>query len=187
MIKTVEQYLQSLNDGRQIWCLGEKVSDVRTHPTLSSIIKTASMDYVLPNHPDFRDLFVTKNEDGEETHFLLTSPKTPEDLLRRRNSILSVPAATRKPSRGEIVRPSATCSSRTTGGTRRLCRRCFGSTITTPFCELNLATGCKVLQQKFDAAGDDPERALLAWNWDGDQPDFARQVMSRRKNYAHFE
>jgi hypothetical protein len=21
-----------LNDGKQIWCLGEKVSDVRTHP-----------------------------------------------------------------------------------------------------------------------------------------------------------
>ena len=76
MIRTVKQYLESLNDGRQIWCLGEKVADVRTHPTLSSIIKTACMDYVLPNHPDFRDLFVTKNEDGEDVNFLLTSPKT---------------------------------------------------------------------------------------------------------------
>ena len=84
MIKTVEEYLESLNDGRQIWCLGEKVSDVRTHPTLSSIIKTACMDYVLPNHPAFRDLFVAKDEDGEEINFLLTSPKKPEDLLRRR-------------------------------------------------------------------------------------------------------
>ena len=84
MIKTVEQYLESLNDGRQIWCLGEKVSDVRTHPTLSSIIKTACMDYVLPNHPDFRELFVTRNEYGEEVNFLLASPKKAEDLLRRR-------------------------------------------------------------------------------------------------------
>ncbi len=84
MIRTVEQYLESLNDGRQIWCLGEKVADVRTHPTLSSIIRTAAMDYVLPNHPDYHDLFVTKNEDGEEVHFLLTSPKTAQDLLRRR-------------------------------------------------------------------------------------------------------
>ncbi len=65
MIKTVEQYLESLNDGRQIWCLGETVSDVRTHPTLSSIIKTVCMDYVLPNHPYFRKLFGTKNEKGE--------------------------------------------------------------------------------------------------------------------------
>ena len=64
MIKSVEQYLESLNDGRQVWCLGEKVSDVRTHPTLSSIIKTACMDYVLPNHPDFRELLARPDLDG---------------------------------------------------------------------------------------------------------------------------
>src|SRR4030042_4858138 len=84
MIRTVEQYLKSLDDGRQIWCLGEKVGDVRTHPTRSSIIKTAALDYVLPNHPDYRDLFVTQNEDGEDINFLLTAPKNSEELLRRR-------------------------------------------------------------------------------------------------------
>jgi 4-hydroxyphenylacetate 3-monooxygenase len=89
MIKTVDQYLESLNDGRQVWCMGEKVSDVRTHPTLSSIIKTACMDYVLPNHPDFRELFVTKDEDGEEINFLLTSPRSPGDLLRRRECYIN--------------------------------------------------------------------------------------------------
>jgi 4-hydroxybutyryl-CoA dehydratase/vinylacetyl-CoA-Delta-isomerase len=84
MIKTVEQYLESLNDGREVWCLGERVKDVRTHPTISSIIEMACMDYVLPNHPDYRDLYVTKDKDGEDINFLLTSPKTPADLLRRR-------------------------------------------------------------------------------------------------------
>jgi 4-hydroxybutyryl-CoA dehydratase / vinylacetyl-CoA-Delta-isomerase len=84
MIKTVEQYLESLDDGREVWCLGEKVKDVRTHPTVSTIIRTACMDYVLPNHPDYRDLFVTKDKDGEDINFLLTSPKTVEDMLRRR-------------------------------------------------------------------------------------------------------
>ena len=81
MIKTVEQYLESLDDGREVWCLGERVADVRTHPTVSTIIRMACMDYVLPNHPDYRDLFVTQNEDGDDINFLLTSPKTPEDLL----------------------------------------------------------------------------------------------------------
>ncbi|MBS4023588.1 MAG: hypothetical protein KGZ79_14425 [Dethiobacter sp.] len=89
MIRTVEQYLESLDDGRQIWCMGEKVSDVRTHPTLSGIIRTASMDYVLPNRPEFRDLFVTQDEEGEDINFLLTSPKTPEDLLRRRECFIT--------------------------------------------------------------------------------------------------
>ena len=84
MIKTVEQYLESLNDGREVWCLGEKVADVRTHPTVSTIVEMASMDYVLPNHPDYRHLFVTKDKDGEDINFLLTSPKTSADMLRRR-------------------------------------------------------------------------------------------------------
>jgi len=89
MIRTVEQYLDSLDDGREVWCLGEKVSDVRVHPTLSSVIRTASMDYVLPNHPDFRDLFVTTNEEGEDINFLLTSPRSSEDLLRRRECYIN--------------------------------------------------------------------------------------------------
>ena len=89
MIKTVAQYLESLNDGRDIWCLGEKVKDVRTHPTLSSIIKTAALDYVFPNHPDYRDLFVTQNEEGEDVNFLLTSPKNSADLLRRRECFVA--------------------------------------------------------------------------------------------------
>jgi 4-hydroxybutyryl-CoA dehydratase/vinylacetyl-CoA-Delta-isomerase len=89
MIRNVAQYLDSLNDGRQVWCLGEKVADVRRHPTISSIIRTAAMDYVLPNSPQFRDLFVTKNEEGEDINFLLTSPRTPEDLLRRRECYIS--------------------------------------------------------------------------------------------------
>jgi 4-hydroxybutyryl-CoA dehydratase/vinylacetyl-CoA-Delta-isomerase len=88
MIRTVEQYLDSLNDGREIWCLGEKVADVRTHPTLSGIIKGAAMDYVLPNHSDYRDLFVTRTEEGEEVNFLLTAPKTAQDLLRRRECFI---------------------------------------------------------------------------------------------------
>jgi len=32
MIMAVEQYLESLNDGRVAYCLGERVKNVRTHP-----------------------------------------------------------------------------------------------------------------------------------------------------------
>src|SRR4030042_966452 len=84
MINTGEQDRESLNDAREVGCLGEKVADVRTHPTVSTIVEMAAMDYVLPNHPDYRQLFVTKDKDGEDINFLLTSPKTPEDMLRRR-------------------------------------------------------------------------------------------------------
>jgi len=89
MIRTAEQYLETINDGREIWVLGEKVKDVRTHPTLSGIIQTTAMDFVLPNHPDYRHLFVTQDEDGEDINFLLTSPKSAEDLLRRRECYIA--------------------------------------------------------------------------------------------------
>jgi len=89
MIRTVEQYLEKINDGREIYCLGERVTDMRTHPTISTIIRFGAMDYAIPNDPRYRDLFVTKNEDGEDINFLLTAPKTVEDLLRRRECYLT--------------------------------------------------------------------------------------------------
>ena len=89
MIRTVEQYLERINDGREIYCLGERVRDMRTHPTLSTIIRFGAMDYVIPNDPRFRDLYVTRNEEGEEVNFLLTAPRSAEDLLRRRECYMT--------------------------------------------------------------------------------------------------
>lgn len=89
MIRTVEQYLKSLDDGRQMWCLGEKVKDVRSHPFIQGIIRASAMDYVLPNDPRFKHLFVTKDADGEEVNFLLTPPKSSDDLLRRRECFIT--------------------------------------------------------------------------------------------------
>ncbi len=40
----------------------------------------------LQNHPDFRNLFVTKDEDGEDTNFLLTSPLSPALTILRKKS-----------------------------------------------------------------------------------------------------
>ena len=84
MIRTVEQYLESLRDGRVIYSQGERVKDVTTHPVLRRVVSGGAMDYVLPHQPEMRDLFVTKNEEGEDVHFLWNPPKTKEELLRRR-------------------------------------------------------------------------------------------------------
>lgn len=89
MIRTVEQYLESLNDGRVVYCLGERVKDVRTHPMLRTIIRSAAMDFAMPHDPRFRHLFVTQDEEGEDVNFLLTAPRTTEDLLRRRECFVT--------------------------------------------------------------------------------------------------
>jgi len=84
MIRTVEQYLESLRDGRVIYNLGERVKDVTAHPILRRVAMRGAMDWVLTNDPDRRDLFITRDEEGEDIHFLWTPPKTTEDLVRRR-------------------------------------------------------------------------------------------------------
>ena len=89
MIRTVEQYMESLNDGREIWCLGEKVKDVRTHPILRTIVMASATDYVVPHMPQFRDLFVTKNEEGEEVNFMYTAPRSVQDMVRRRECYMT--------------------------------------------------------------------------------------------------
>ena len=84
MIRSIEQYLESLRDGRVMYCLGERVKDVTRHPVLRNVIQSAAMDYYFPNHPEYRDLFVTKNRQGEDVHFLFQPPRSADDLLRRR-------------------------------------------------------------------------------------------------------
>lgn len=89
MIRSVEQYLESLRDERVIYCLGEKVKDVTLHPILRTVIQSAAMDYFFPNDPKYRDLFVTKNEEGEDVHYLFVPPRSAEDLVRRREIFLT--------------------------------------------------------------------------------------------------
>ncbi|RJR46811.1 MAG: 4-hydroxybutyryl-CoA dehydratase [Desulfobacteraceae bacterium] len=84
MIRSVEQYLESLRDGRVIYCLGERVKDVTAHPLLGNVIRSSAMDYFFPKDPRYRDLFVAKNEEGEDVNALFISPKSAEDLLKRR-------------------------------------------------------------------------------------------------------
>jgi aromatic ring hydroxylase len=89
MIRSVEQYLESLRDGRVIYCLGERVKEVTKHPLIRNVIQSASMDYFFPNDSRYYDLFVAKNAEGEEVNALFVSPKSSEDLLKRRDIFLT--------------------------------------------------------------------------------------------------
>jgi 4-hydroxybutyryl-CoA dehydratase/vinylacetyl-CoA-Delta-isomerase len=83
MIRSVEQYIESLNDGRLIYYLGEKIGDTTKVPGLRKSINVSAMDWVLANHPEYQDLF-TVEEDGERYMFMWRQPKTAADLIRRR-------------------------------------------------------------------------------------------------------
>lgn len=86
-LRTVEQYRESLKDGREVYCLGEKVDDVTTNPYLKICTDWCAAYYVLAQDPRFRDLFITRDDDGEEVSFNFIPIRRKEDLLRRREIV----------------------------------------------------------------------------------------------------
>ncbi|WP_028322108.1 4-hydroxyphenylacetate 3-hydroxylase N-terminal domain-containing protein [Desulfatiglans anilini] len=86
-IKTPQEYIESLKDGRVVYCNGEKVPDVTEHPVLKVCRDWVAMDYVLNNDPRFQDLLTDVNEDGERVSFALMPQRTKEDLLRLREVV----------------------------------------------------------------------------------------------------
>lgn len=82
-----EQYISSLNDGRVVYCNGERVEDVSTHPILKVCRDWVAMDYILNNDPRYQDLLTEVNEDGERVSYALVPQRSREDLLRLRDVV----------------------------------------------------------------------------------------------------
>ena len=88
-LRTQDDYLTSLRDGRRVFYRGQRVPDVTTHPVLRHAVQHASLDYQMADDPRFRDLAVT--EDGHSRYF--EPPSSAEDL-RLRSALIE--AATRE-------------------------------------------------------------------------------------------
>ncbi|HUJ89241.1 MAG TPA: 4-hydroxyphenylacetate 3-hydroxylase N-terminal domain-containing protein [Syntrophorhabdales bacterium] len=89
-LRTVQQYRDSLKDQREVYCLGEKVEDVTTHPYLKICTDWCASYYVLTHDPRFRDLFIARADDGEEVSFNFMPIRKKEDLLRRREIVRAI-------------------------------------------------------------------------------------------------
>jgi 4-hydroxybutyryl-CoA dehydratase/vinylacetyl-CoA-Delta-isomerase len=83
MIRTAEQYIESLRDNRVIYYNGEKIPDITKHPKFQGSINSRALSYILYQHPTFKDL-LTIEENGDRYLFLWKQPETAEDLVRRR-------------------------------------------------------------------------------------------------------
>jgi len=86
-LRTAQQYIESLNDGRVVYCNGERVKDVTKHPILNICRNWVAMDYVLENDSRYRDLITEKNEEGDRVSFVLMPQRSREDLLRLREIV----------------------------------------------------------------------------------------------------
>jgi 4-hydroxybutyryl-CoA dehydratase/vinylacetyl-CoA-Delta-isomerase len=86
-LKTPQQYIESLKDGRVMYLNGERVPDVTEHPILKVCRDWVAMDYVLNLDPRYQDLLTALDEDGERVSFALMPQRTREDLLRLREMV----------------------------------------------------------------------------------------------------
>ena len=83
-LRTAKQYVESLNDGREIWLDGEKVADITKHPMFKGPINSRALSYDLYEHPEMGPL-LTVGKGDDRYLFLWDLPKTAADLVRRRN------------------------------------------------------------------------------------------------------
>lgn len=86
-LKTPQQYLESLKDGRVVYFDGERVPDVTTHPVCKITNDWVAMDYIMNNDPRYQDLLTDLDEDGERVSFALQPQRSKEDLLRLREVV----------------------------------------------------------------------------------------------------
>jgi 4-hydroxybutyryl-CoA dehydratase/vinylacetyl-CoA-Delta-isomerase len=94
-LRTAEQYLAGLRDGRVVYYRGERVADVTAHPDLSRGARHCAIDYSFVDDPHHAALARFTDESGATINRFYKLPRTAEDLLRRREMIAATTAAGR--------------------------------------------------------------------------------------------
>jgi 4-hydroxyphenylacetate 3-monooxygenase len=86
---TGTEYLESLDDGREVYIYGERVARVTEHPAFRNTARMIARLYDAMHDPARRDKLMrpTDTGNGGMTHAFFKAPKTPEDLLAGRDAI----------------------------------------------------------------------------------------------------
>jgi aromatic ring hydroxylase len=77
-LRTPEEYLASLRDGRRVFYRGRRVEDVTAHPVIGLAARHAAIDYQLADDPQWRGLAAV---DGVSRYYV--PPRGTDDLLAR--------------------------------------------------------------------------------------------------------
>ena len=85
MIRTGQEYLESIRDGREVYIEGERVKDVPTHPMFKPIVDIRARIYDMQHEAATRDL-MTYEENGERFSIGLRLPRTRNDWWDKRRA-----------------------------------------------------------------------------------------------------
>jgi 4-hydroxyphenylacetate 3-monooxygenase len=91
MLRTGEEYKDSIRDGRQVWIDGEKVDDVTTHPMFKPIVDIRARIYDLAHESETADIMTYVDEvSGERCAIGSKPPKTKDDWRAKRTAVDTV-------------------------------------------------------------------------------------------------
>ncbi|WP_213762827.1 4-hydroxyphenylacetate 3-hydroxylase family protein [Caballeronia sp. dw_19] len=91
MIRTGEQYRDSIRDGRQVWINGERVNDVTTHPMFKPIVDIRARIYDMANEKATQGVMSYVEETtGERNAIGLKLPYTQQDWHDKRLAVDTV-------------------------------------------------------------------------------------------------
>ena len=85
MIRTGEEYIESIRDGREVYIDGEKVKDVPTHPMFKPLVDVKARMYDMAHDPETADIMAYE-ENGEKFAVGLKLPYSQEDWWMKRRS-----------------------------------------------------------------------------------------------------
>ena len=88
MIRTGDEYRESIRDGRQVWINGEKVDDVTKHPMFKPIVDVRARIYDLAHEDETQNVMTYADETtGELNATANRLPKTQQDWHDKRAAV----------------------------------------------------------------------------------------------------
>jgi 4-hydroxyphenylacetate 3-monooxygenase len=85
MIRTGQEYRDSIRDGRRIWVNGERVNDVTTHPQFKPLVDIRARIFDMQHEEAHRDI-MTEEQDGERNALGSALPRTQDDWWAKRRA-----------------------------------------------------------------------------------------------------
>ena len=87
-LRSPEQYLDSMRDGRIVYLNGKRIPDITEDPVLGVGVRHAALDFELAENPENSDICLGKSEaTGNVISRYFQIPRSPEDLIARNRLI----------------------------------------------------------------------------------------------------
>ncbi len=90
-LRTPDEYLAGLKDGRRVYYRGERVTDLLAHSELGTAARHAAIDFAVAENPDYEDIAVAE-ESGESCSAYYRIPRS-VDHLRDRSRLIEAATA----------------------------------------------------------------------------------------------